>query len=465
MADDAGRLDAWLRRLAGHGLPGTPPLGRPPALAELLSGATRHKLTGVLAAAVADGAIELAPADRARVADAHEDAMREVLLLEEELLACRRRARRAPVSTIGCSRVRPSPTWSTPTPAERCFGDNDLLVAGRRHRPGRRPLWSRRGPPARCRPSRRSFDRRFAKSVTLQLARIDRTRPPPHPRARPLRLPRRPRRPHARPGRRPPRRPGRPDDARRPPSAPRRDPRGARRHRAPPRERARSRVARGAARARRRRRSSTRRPDGAAPPPSRVGLRQTATLGHERTGGRAVGRRSCRSRRPIGDDSTPTPVGTAGIAARRGRRGRCSAGATGSRSRRRCSVPAGAEPRHRNRGDVDGRCGVDGGSSPRRRRESVVSALEDRADPGDRGRLPQDQGDVGGEVAGAPDLLEGVLTPPRRGIDRCAGRALHHHDRDRRSRRRPRAGSMSDGVVRVSRVGGGRGSDRRRRSR
>jgi hypothetical protein len=91
-----GELD-WLRSLAGHGLPG-------------------------------DGSMEVEADDRARIARAHEDAMREALLLEEELL----RASEV-LATAGIDhRVLKGAALAHmihPDPAERCFGDNDVLVA------------------------------------------------------------------------------------------------------------------------------------------------------------------------------------------------------------------------------------------------------------------------------------------------------------------------------------------------
>lgn len=158
-------VDDWLRALAGRGLPGVRPLPAHPPVAEVLAGASRHKLVGVLAAAVADGDLPLDEHDRSLVAGAHEDAMREVLLLEEELLRA--------VEVLGAVDVDHRVLKGTALahmvhddPAERCFGDNDLLIGGAdldRAVAALVAAGAVRPVPALS----PSFDRRFAKSVTL----------------------------------------------------------------------------------------------------------------------------------------------------------------------------------------------------------------------------------------------------------------------------------------------------------
>jgi hypothetical protein len=166
MVESTPDVTAWLRSLAGHGLPGALSPGPVPPMAEMLPGATRHKLLGVLASGVSTGEIELDPADHALVVEAHEGAMREVLLLEEELLHAIDVLDSADVD----SRVLKGAALAHmihPDPAERCFGDNDVLVASADIDDAVAALvaaGATRPVPALS----PSFDRRFAKSVTLR---------------------------------------------------------------------------------------------------------------------------------------------------------------------------------------------------------------------------------------------------------------------------------------------------------
>ncbi len=155
----------WLRSLAGHGLPGAGALRPEPVTDARLAAAARHRLGGVLAAAVADGSLEVEADDRARIARAHEEAMRAALLLEEELL----RASEV-LATAGIDhRVLKGAALAHmvhPDPAERCFGDNDVLVGADDVDAAVGALLeagARRPVPALS----STFDRRFAKSVTL----------------------------------------------------------------------------------------------------------------------------------------------------------------------------------------------------------------------------------------------------------------------------------------------------------
>lgn len=161
------RSDVWLRSLAGYGLVGAPdPAAQPPPIAEVLDEARGHRLLGVLAAAVAEGAVDVAPDDRDRVAAAHEDAMREVLLLEDVLLDAVGVLAGAGID----SRVLKGAALAHmvhPDPAQRCFGDNDVLVAAADIDAAVAALvaaGATRPVPALS----SSFDRRFAKSVTLR---------------------------------------------------------------------------------------------------------------------------------------------------------------------------------------------------------------------------------------------------------------------------------------------------------
>lgn len=158
--------DAWLPALAAHGLPGAPPLPPLPGpVAEMLSAAAGHKLVGVLAAAVAEGSLDVASDDRALITRAHEGAMRESLLLEDVLLDA--------VEVLAAADVDHRVLKGTalahlvhPDPAERSFGDNDLLLAPGDIDRGLAAL-ADAGATRAVPPLSASFDRRFAKSVTL----------------------------------------------------------------------------------------------------------------------------------------------------------------------------------------------------------------------------------------------------------------------------------------------------------
>ncbi|MDW3219330.1 MAG: nucleotidyltransferase family protein [Acidimicrobiales bacterium] len=159
--------EPWLGRLAGYGLAGAPPLGEMSSTIDEALGAVRsHKLIGVLAAAVADETLRVDEDDRARIARAHDAAMRESLLLEEMLLRAI-----AVLDDAGVDhRVLKGAALAHlvhPDPCERSFGDNDILL---------RPADVDRGVTALVDagairpvpPLSASFDRRFAKSVTLR---------------------------------------------------------------------------------------------------------------------------------------------------------------------------------------------------------------------------------------------------------------------------------------------------------
>ena len=157
----------WIHRLAAYRLPGAIGPGAPSGpITDTLDAVAQHKLIGVLAAAVRQGAVPLTDAHRVAVAAAHETAMREVLLLEEMLIDAvevlgeagldHRVLKGSALAQLVCDE-----------PSERSFGDNDLLIspdqidravvallaAG-----GTRPV------PALS----ADFDRRFAKSVTMR---------------------------------------------------------------------------------------------------------------------------------------------------------------------------------------------------------------------------------------------------------------------------------------------------------
>lgn len=157
----------WLQGLAGLGLPGAATqLDLPVSIDEVVVDAARHKLTGVLAAAVAEGAVTLASDDRVVVARAHENAMREVLLLEEVLLEAVAVLKKAGIE----HRVLKGAALAHMVhldPAERCFGDNDVLVASADIDRAVAALTAA-GATRPMPPLSASYDRRFAKSVTLR---------------------------------------------------------------------------------------------------------------------------------------------------------------------------------------------------------------------------------------------------------------------------------------------------------
>ncbi|MEZ5165875.1 MAG: nucleotidyltransferase family protein [Acidimicrobiales bacterium] len=158
--------DAWLMSVAGYGIGPRRIIDAPPGgVGNVLAGVARHKLIGPLAAAVAAGDLAVGEADRAEIARRHEDAMREVLLLEETLLDAI-----AVLDRHGIDhRLLKGAALAHlvhPDPAERSFGDNDLLIAPAeidRAVSALLEAGARRLSP----PLSADYDRRFAKSVTL----------------------------------------------------------------------------------------------------------------------------------------------------------------------------------------------------------------------------------------------------------------------------------------------------------
>jgi hypothetical protein len=158
--------EAWLARLAAYGLPGAPPIdGLPEDASDLLFHTARHKLIGMLAAAVAEGGVTLEDDGIAQVARAHEGAMRESLLLEEVLLEALTVLDEAGIDHRVLKGSALAHTVH-PDPVERSYGDNDILldlgdvdrgVAALIEAGAVRPM-----PPLSP-----TFDRGFAKSVTL----------------------------------------------------------------------------------------------------------------------------------------------------------------------------------------------------------------------------------------------------------------------------------------------------------
>jgi len=132
----------------------------------MLRAVEEQKLIGVLATAIGQGHVVASDSERDAVARAHRRAMGEVLLLEEMLLAAV-----DVLDSVGIAhRVLKGSALSHtvhPDPSERSFGDNDLLVEPNRINEAVDALVAA----GAVRPQPRltaSFDRRFAKSVTLE---------------------------------------------------------------------------------------------------------------------------------------------------------------------------------------------------------------------------------------------------------------------------------------------------------
>lgn len=166
MSELADSGDGWLAKIAAFDLPGARGAGAMPgSINDVLRGASEQRLTGVLAAAVDADALDLTLDDRAELARAHEGSMREALLLEEVLLEA--------IGVLGEVGVDYRVLKGTALahmvhadPADRCFGDNDVLVRSADVDGAVNALVAAgavRGVP----PLSTSFDRRFAKSVTL----------------------------------------------------------------------------------------------------------------------------------------------------------------------------------------------------------------------------------------------------------------------------------------------------------
>jgi len=167
MAEAPDQRTEWLAAVAAFGLPGAGRIGpRPGSIGDVMADSSQHRLTGVLAAAAASEAIELSPDEFSQLALAHEGAMREALLLEEVLLEAIGVLTSAGID----SRVLKGAALAHMVhadPAERCFGDNDVWVGSADVDAAVTALMdagARRPVP----PLSPSYDRRFAKSVTLQ---------------------------------------------------------------------------------------------------------------------------------------------------------------------------------------------------------------------------------------------------------------------------------------------------------
>jgi hypothetical protein len=156
--------------IAAHGLDGaaaswpTSPLGRE-AWDRLVGVVARQRLQGLLAFAVADGALPVTDPQRAEVAARHRDAMTDVLHLEARLLDV---AEALDGAGLDWRAVKGSATahLDYADPSQRVFGDVDVLVPAAHLRDAVDALagiGARRTRP----PLGHGFEQRFAKSVEL----------------------------------------------------------------------------------------------------------------------------------------------------------------------------------------------------------------------------------------------------------------------------------------------------------
>ena len=126
---------AWpplCRAVAAHGLPGhgvplpaIAPAGD--AWADLLVSVKRQRLPGLLALAVADGTLSVDDAQREQVARIHRSSMIKAIVLERALLAT---VDLLGANGIDCRALKGSAVAHLDygSPADRCYGDVDLLV-------------------------------------------------------------------------------------------------------------------------------------------------------------------------------------------------------------------------------------------------------------------------------------------------------------------------------------------------
>jgi hypothetical protein len=161
--------DTIVEAVAGYGLPGAAPLPErvlePATWRAVLELATAERATPLLAAAVADGAFPATARQHAQAVAAHEQAMRLCVLLEAALLDAATRFDDAGVEW----RVLKGPAVAHldyADPAQRAFGDVDLLVRGGDYERALAVLGAA-GARRRHREVRPGFDRRWGKGACL----------------------------------------------------------------------------------------------------------------------------------------------------------------------------------------------------------------------------------------------------------------------------------------------------------
>lgn len=169
---------ADLRALAATGLPSTrgvstshQPLAAKPWRA-LVDGARKHRLIGVLAAEVRDGAIAATAAQRHELAQLDETAQSHALSMERLLLSVAATLDTADIQ----HRVIKGPALSRTaarTPSERTFGDIDIVVHGADLDTARALLVDRLDAIDVLPELRPGFDSRWAKDVMLRVGNTE----------------------------------------------------------------------------------------------------------------------------------------------------------------------------------------------------------------------------------------------------------------------------------------------------
>jgi hypothetical protein len=159
-----------LRRVASYGLPGGTaafpggPLG-PGEWAFLLGDISRQRLAGLLQAAVEAGVLPVTDEQRAEVAELHLGACGAVLRLEQRLLQVVDILEDAGIDVVVLKGSAVA-HLAYPDPAQRMFGDNDLLLRSEQFDDAVE-LLCRTGYTRQTTEARPGFERRFAKGTTL----------------------------------------------------------------------------------------------------------------------------------------------------------------------------------------------------------------------------------------------------------------------------------------------------------
>ncbi len=161
--------EAVIGAVAAYGLPGAAGLPDGPlpdgAWRSVLDLATRERLTPLLAAAVAGGTFAVTERQREQATAAHEQAMRLCVLLERALLGVASTLTGAGIDF----RVLKGPAVAHldyPDPAQRAFGDVDILVASSSYDDAMSVLRTT-GAQRRFTEVRPGFDRRWGKGACL----------------------------------------------------------------------------------------------------------------------------------------------------------------------------------------------------------------------------------------------------------------------------------------------------------
>ena len=174
MTSSAGSPSGLLRAAAAHGLPGAAPLPRRTAgdlpWGDVIALAERQRVLGLLAAAVADDPdVDLAPAERVALAEAHEGWCVHDLRLERQLLQAAELLDEAGIPFVTFKGPALAHGWYA-DPAWRLFADLDLLVPGARLADAVAVLGAGLGAGAVLPELRTGFDERFGKESLLVTA-------------------------------------------------------------------------------------------------------------------------------------------------------------------------------------------------------------------------------------------------------------------------------------------------------